>query len=408
MTTGSWYTGFWQPASVGGMIGHFVQKSWAGDDDPPLPPLPRQPPSYIYRAYLNDIRNVKKIRVHNGPRPRRTRKHVTPHNYHCDVFAMEDSVYGHVNFGNPQLSNTSGLRAPSWAATSLLDANDQLALIGKLKEKLQGSDFNLGIFLAEGHETLRMVADTAHRIDRSIRFLRTGNFGAAARTLVEGTSRTSNAPPYRTSKELVTRNEKALYNQWLQLQYGWLPLLKDVEAGAQFLAHKVQDLPVMRTSVSKRKEFPFTFVAQSNGEPAAFVESKGAKTHRRTLTVYHHGEPPSLAQQLGLLDPLSVAWEKMPWSFVVDWFIPVGQFLNANGFSPGVNSTCVTSDKLVGRQGFGENDNGLSAMAYFQSSFTRVVGPFDIPLPVFKGLGTAASWRHCANAIALLGQTFRK
>jgi len=32
---------------------------------------------------------------------------------------------------------------------------------------------------------------------------------------------------------------------------------------------------------------------------------------------------------LGLLNPVAVAWERVPWSFVVDWVIPVGNSIRA-------------------------------------------------------------------------------
>jgi len=40
---------------------------------------------------------------------------------------------------------------------------------------------------------------------------------------------------------------------------------------------------------------------------------------------------PELAslKQFGLANPLSIAWELVPWSFVVDWVLPVGEFLDA-------------------------------------------------------------------------------
>lgn len=34
-------------------------------------------------------------------------------------------------------------------------------------------------------------------------------------------------------------------------------------------------------------------------------------------------------QQLGLDDPLGLIWELTPYSFVVDWFLPVGQWLSS-------------------------------------------------------------------------------
>jgi hypothetical protein len=35
-----------------------------------------------------------------------------------------------------------------------------------------------------------------------------------------------------------------------------------------------------------------------------------------------------LASQLGFVNPAAIAWELVPFSFVVDWFVNVGEFLN--------------------------------------------------------------------------------
>jgi hypothetical protein len=37
----------------------------------------------------------------------------------------------------------------------------------------------------------------------------------------------------------------------------------------------------------------------------------------------------AIANQMGFVNPLSVAWEAVPFSFVVDWFSNVGQCLSA-------------------------------------------------------------------------------
>jgi hypothetical protein len=40
---------------------------------------------------------------------------------------------------------------------------------------------------------------------------------------------------------------------------------------------------------------------------------------------------PSIAylNSFGLINPLSIAWELVPWSFAIDWFVPVGKTLEA-------------------------------------------------------------------------------
>jgi hypothetical protein len=44
-----------------------------------------------------------------------------------------------------------------------------------------------------------------------------------------------------------------------------------------------------------------------------------------------------MLNQLGLLNPLSFAWEITPWSFVVDWLIPIGPVLSALTAPVGLN-----------------------------------------------------------------------
>ena len=45
--------------------------------------------------------------------------------------------------------------------------------------------------------------------------------------------------------------------------------------------------------------------------------------------------------ETGFSNPLSVAWEIVPWSFVIDWMIPVGDYLNGLDALCGVSQLCV-------------------------------------------------------------------
>jgi len=94
----------------------------------------------------------------------------------------------------------------------------------------------------------------------------------------------------------------------------------------------------------------------------------------------------------------------MPWSFVVDWFIPIGQYLDARAVSSCVTGTWVVSHLLKAFRGgiTGKLPSGNYYHKY--NHFVRQVSAFapPLPLPEFKGLAKSASWQHCANAIALL------
>jgi hypothetical protein len=47
----------------------------------------------------------------------------------------------------------------------------------------------------------------------------------------------------------------------------------------------------------------------------------GAEVHISNPNLY-------LANKLGFVNPAVIAWELVPFSFVVDWFVPVGNFLS--------------------------------------------------------------------------------
>jgi hypothetical protein len=59
----------------------------------------------------------------------------------------------------------------------------------------------------------------------------------------------------------------------------------------------------------------------------------------RMSYIYELYEEMSFERNLGLTDPLSVAWELIPYSFVVDWFVPIGTYLDNLNAIP----------KLIGR-----------------------------------------------------------
>lgn len=416
MTTGNYSDDHRVPWVGGGTIGRWETKTWNGTDDPPLPVLPKRPPSYIHRAYLGDIRNVKKIRVRLGPRERRQKKHVTMHAYHMVHESGEDELGSYKYAGTTYQFNSATHRIAGMGnvSTQLWNANDQIALINKHKEKVQGSDFNLGIVLGEGHETLRMIGDSAIRIAKSIHHLRKGDMAGGARALFEGTSR-SPIRSYKSMKDFRNITEANVYARWLELQYGWRPLLQDVESGMHFIAHHVE-VPrkfIVRATRRKEKKFTYHNDLNRNNDPAmvpfkAYTDSVGYIMYRKTLHVVMTPDPPSLAQQLGLLDPLSVAWELMPFSFVADWFIPVGQYLSANAYAPRMGKEvweCILQESF---QTFTQSTLLPAGIrSYRWAQYDRQVGSLSAPLPAFKGFGKAASWQHCANAVALLGQIFR-
>ena len=111
-------------------------------------------------------------------------------------------------------------------------------------------------------------------------------------------------------------------------------------------------------------------------------------------------------------NPLLTAWELVPYSFVVDWFIPIGDFLSQFSASHGlqyVSGTSVTYIKYSANRSYRHyraaypNDaqfENLIGQEYF-SVRREVHSSSPIGFPVFEnGLGV----KRALNALALITQ----
>lgn len=390
----------WIVQTNGTRPGLRITKSWSGTDYPPHARPVYEKYTWVRKA--DGKKFTAKIRVDQP-----TRRKSVDHPYNCSYnFGTYSGDNGSSRFEYGSLSET---RSGSWAYSAfhegfynvrnLWDSNDDLALIGKLREHIAGSDFNMGVFLGEGRESLKTIADAATRIRLSLNALKRGNiFGAA------------NALGRDTRRRLKFRND--MQSDWLQLQYGWMPLLQDAKGGAEFLA-KLLNFPMVRTYKVQRRKY-HDADRWPSGTQTTKQWSFAGETRGQIIARLEEVNPYQLS---GLLDPASVAWELTPWSFVIDWFIPIGNYLSARSLASALTGTFVTSKRTLYNCSYGggcwPTNNGIVAVAFSgdwsgyttQMSMTRTVSTsLSVPLPSFKTLDKVTSWKHCANAVALLGQ----
>lgn len=404
MTVGSWDRS--NPAT--GL--NVYSKSWSGTDRPKLTyPKPVQKTVMRYDKKLKQYVPHTFFEKRTGSSRPPKRAYDEDHAYSMTLIQTQNRqvVANYLNGnGDETIWAMSGLCVPNWTCPSLLTDNDQIRLIGKLREKISGSDFNLGVVLGEGHQTLRMIGDTAIRIAKSLHHLRRGDVAGAARSLVDKASRAPIKPHKQIDPSRLAADR--LSSAWLELQYGWKPLLEDVKAGAEFVAHKLS-VPISQTyRMSVKRE---TNIVHYTNWTGGVVTARSHQEHRRSMKVIVSEHPSALAQ-LGLLDPEVVAWELVPFSFVVDWFMPIGSWLEARAALQHIQiATYVTTDKRVGTA-FKPEPSSLFKTTipqdcqYRKIEFSRSIGVGNpnLPLPRFKPLSEALSVKHCLNGLALLNQ----
>lgn len=293
---------------------------------------------------------------------------------------------------------STGILSNGWAVRSNTEwsANDTIKLVGKLREKIAGSDFNAGVALGESREALTMIADNANRIFRAYSAIKRGNIFQAADAL--GLSQKS------IRSRRVSLHPKETASNWLMLQYGWLPLLKDVEGGAQFVAARMYP-PVVQVYKARVQVAQAVYKTTPNAGGGGTCITRGQLIARIE-------EVDSIALS-GLLDPMSVAWELLPFSFVADWFIPIGNYLQARSLNSALKGTYVRT--ITRRSELRTDDSETNIYTTLENpgvrvdkvvSVTRTVDTsLAVPLPNFKPLMEVPSWKRAANAISLLTVT---
>jgi len=384
-------------------VGRYEQKSWTGADRPTAQRGPAKRVTIPTPVRQKDG-SLKFIQVRRpGDRPPKRAIDV-PHDYDMNyVHRLEAQVFGSVN--QEWYSSNSMLSRGAWSTKDLLGPNDQIKLVNKLRQKLKGSDFNASVMLAEFGETMRMIGDTAIRLAKCLWHLKKGDLVGTSRALFEGASRQPlKRHDWRHMKPGHATAKRAS-EWWLEVQYGWRPLLDDVQGAAEAVAHAA--------SVPFRQRY--SAQVQARETSVSSIDAVGNYGASRTTRFYHGrrviaymSEDESVLAKLGLLDPLSVVWELLPFSFVADWFIPIGQWIEARGVASRLKGTFVTTDYYYSESGplqalygvtSGSEDDDLWKNVRVRR---RVSGSLDVPLPAFKPLKKALGWEHCANGIALL------
>jgi hypothetical protein len=178
--------------------------------------------------------------------------------------------------------------------------------------KIADAKVNVAVAFAEAKKTSDLIFDTARRIDRAYRAFRKGDLKGIAQNL--------NITP------------KRLHKSWLEYKYGWMPLLMDVKGAAEFFAqqHVVRS---PRFTVSSKETLTKSFsrnvsVAGFGGGTDFYTEHLTAFIDVKTKAWCELSSPHlTELQQIGLTNPALVAWELIPFSFVFDWFISVGDWL---------------------------------------------------------------------------------
>lgn len=307
--------------------------------------------------------------------------------------------------------------APS---SAVIDSSLTFKAIRKLRENMAPSA-NLAQDLAQMSQTTNMIADSATRIAAALRDTKKGNFTGAASHLWH--SRT----PRFNQKHGPPNHKNSLADNWLAFQYGWKPLLQDIHESMDSLA-RLNLASVLtytaRSSASSKFRTEKDLFNNVAGHPITGYQSEETECSVRYGVRYQiDNHLRAFLGQTGFTNPLNLAWEVLPYSFVADWFIPIGPYLESFSawdgltFVDGWTTTTTLKRTLYDAYYNGPlnpNDppdgqmlglGGSCLRERITYSRTRLTSFPSQVVPKFK---SPISATHAANAAALLISAFRK
>jgi len=198
------------------------------------------------------------------------------------------------------------------------------------------------------------------------------------------------------------RDASSLFLEW---HFGWSPLLQDIYDAVEVLASSPETRQCSGTATRDAYYYDRSGDTWQTGE--RFQEAYARYSVRVKGTPIIENANYALLNQLGLANPATVVWELVPWSFVIDWFVPVGRFLSSfslgygwrvEGGSTTYKSSSTFVEEWVPKYPEGE--------PYFSGgearSFTREEGLpiYRLIRPAFKGFSVTRG----ITAIALVLQ----
>lgn len=265
---------------------------------------------------------------------------------------------------------------------------------------MKRSDVNLGVAFAERNRTAQLIGNNATAIAQCLRRLRRGDFKGAGRALGVTT-------PGKPRGSGVTA-------RWLELQYGWKPLLSDVYGAADALAKRGRHDWIVTGKGAYREDIDLS-VVHGSGHSRCRTEVKGRKGVYVRIDAIPENELLQSLAALGITNPLLIAWELVPYSFVLDWFLPVGSFVESLDAMLGYGPTWCSISHLENTRWSSRGISYENASERYENSWSsskhyvylRRSALTSVPLPTLPRFKDPFSLGHMANGLSLLSQALQ-
>jgi len=216
-----------------------------------------------------------------------------------------------------------------------------------------------------------------------------------------------------------------LSNRWLEYQYGWKPLVSTIhDLASEAVTPPKSGIMTLKARAKSLKRTE-SLVPYNLGAPGTSYygrsKSSGTLSERVEVGCTINLAPSALTQlaRISSLNPASIAWELLPYSFVIDWVIDIGGYLrsaeSAMVYSSMIQGSYVSRGIMWDEKndwGYGHRTSTNSTSdstghsGFIFKSFNRTGG--GVPFPDVPRVNASLGSSRLLSAAALMHQHIKR
>jgi len=203
------------------------------------------------------------------------------------------------------------------------------AAYAKFSSSVRGDVSEVAVNFAERKEAFSMMASRLNQIYQAAQAVR--HLDPIRFCQVLGLKKPTRAERERWQRlgqwGEAWRHPKMWGNLWLEYHFGWSPLLGDIHAAIEICDGSYPWYSVIESSGFKLDSL--THPGEGVAWDVSSDDFRGMLFCKMASEISISDMTLLKANQLGLNNPASIAWELVPFSFVADWFGTIGLWINS-------------------------------------------------------------------------------
>lgn len=241
---------------------------------------------------------------------------------HRDSWTMGTGEFYHARVGYPTVASATGyvvgVNVADLRAVPL-DPDLEQAVLRETLASMTEDNVQFNAAMIQARSTVKLVTNLSTSLARGIEKYHRDVWGQ----------------PRKFRKFLASAGDEAIgaaAGKYLEYLYGWKPLADDVENAISIVSRDYKAGARFQLRVSKGRKIRGQ--RRLNAVVASQFFSNGwwwqdLNVTQKSRCVLFFVFPGEYLQGIPAFTPFGTAWELAPWSFVADWFVPVGSYISA-------------------------------------------------------------------------------